>query len=84
VSFLTPARHIQVRFNTKNDGGPLPWRIFIEDEQFLASHVNISGGVFGELSYEGDVQKYNLACTGRVTWDGTVANIKAKRLKRAR
>lgn len=70
--------HIQIRFNTKNNGGPLPWRVFIDDEEFLASQVIIKGTVFGESSYEGDVQKYNIACIGKVRWSGSVANISAK------
>jgi hypothetical protein len=73
--------HIQVRFNTHNNGGLLPWRIFIDGEEFLASQIEIIGVVKGELSYEGEVQKYNIACDGEVTWDGTIAKVVTKHSK---
>ena len=79
MSLLKPLSHIQIRFNTKNNGGPLPWRLFIDGEEYLASQVEITGFVFGESSYEGDVQKYNVACVGRVAWAGTGAKIKARK-----
>ncbi len=67
--------HIQVRYNTKNNGGPLKWRVIIDGEEFLASHIEINGRVYGESSFVDGVEKINIACDGEIFWNNTDAKI---------
>lgn len=75
-----PKNHIQVRFNTKDKSGLLPWRVIVDGEEQLASHVEIFGYAFGEKSIVDSTDKYNIACFGRVRWVGNRAIIKAFRI----
>lgn len=72
---LKDADHILIRYNTKNEGGPLVWRVIINGEEFPASHVEITGRTYGEESLADGSVKMNIACDGRVQWHGTVALI---------
>ncbi len=67
--------HIQIRYNTKNNGGPLKWRIIVDGEENLASHVEIRGYVYGEKSLVDGDEKMNIACDGNIFWHGEQAEI---------
>jgi hypothetical protein len=73
--FFKPNQHFQIRYNTKNNGGPLKWRIIVDGEEHLASHIEIQGYVYGESSVVDGDQKMNIACDGRIHWRGTRARI---------
>lgn len=73
--FFKPNQHFQIRYNTKNNGGPLKWRIIADGEEHLASHVEIHGYVYGESSLVDGDQKMNIACDGKIYWNGTRASI---------
>ena len=73
--FFKPTQHFQIRYNTKNDGGPLKWRIIIDGVEHLASHIEIHGYVYGESSLVDNDQKMNIACDGKIYWHGTRAEI---------
>lgn len=67
--------HIQIRYNTKNNGGPLKWRILVDGEESLASHVEVRGYLYGEQSMVDGTEKMNLACDGEIYWNGTDAKV---------
>jgi uncharacterized membrane protein len=67
--------HIQIRYNTKNNGGPLKWRVIVDGKELLASHVEINGHVYGESSFVDGVEKINIACDGEISWNKTNAKI---------
>jgi hypothetical protein len=73
--FFKPNQHFQIRYNTKNNGGPLKWRIIADGEEHLASHIEIQGYVYGESSVVDGDQKMNIACDGKIYWRGTRAKI---------
>jgi hypothetical protein len=73
--FFKPNHHFQIRYNTKNSGGPLKWRVIVDGEEMLASHIEIHGYVYGESSLVDDDQKMNIACDGKIYWNGTRAEI---------
>ena len=73
--FFKPSYHFQIRYNTKNDGGPLKWRIIVNGEEKLASHLEIHGYVYGESSFVDGEEKMNIACDGQISWRGTAAEI---------
>jgi hypothetical protein len=73
--FFKPTQHCQIRYNTKNNGGPLKWRIIVDGEEMLASHIEIHGYTYGESSVVDEDQKMNMACDGRIYWHGTRASI---------
>ena len=73
--FFKPTQHFQIRYNTKNNGGPLKWRVIADGEEMLASHIEIRGYVYGESSFVDDDQKMNIACDGKIYWHGTRAEI---------
>ena len=58
-----------VRFNTKNEGSKLVWRIFENGVEHLASDVRIIGETFTECTEEYGQTKWNIACMGRMVWD---------------
>jgi hypothetical protein len=65
-----------VRFNTKHGGNTdLVWRIFEDGVEHLASDVKIFSPVYTECTHEYGETKWNVACNGRIIWDGTVAII---------
>ena len=74
-----PSEEIYIRFNTKNSGpdDPMVWRVFVNDEERLASSVDIYGWVYDKVTYENGVKKLNIACTGRIHWNGTRVEIQA-------
>ena len=67
--------HFQIRYNTKNNGGPLKWRVVIDGKETLASHIEVDGYVYGEASLVDGTEKINIACDGQISWDGTSAKI---------
>ena len=73
--FFKPTQHIQVRYNTKVGDGYLHWRVIADGEETLASHIEISGYVYGESSVVNGDQKMNIACDGKIYWNGTRAEI---------
>ena len=64
-----------VRFNTKHDGSDLVWRVFEDGVEHLASDVRIYSPLYTETTVEHGETKWNVACDGRIVWDGTVAII---------
>lgn len=73
--FFKPTQHFQIRYNTKNNGGPLKWRIIVDGEEMLASHIEIRGYVYGESSIVDNDNKMNIACDGKIYWYGDRASI---------
>lgn len=67
--------HIQIRYNTKNNGGPLKWRVIVDGKELLASHIQINGHVYGESSFVDGVEKINIACDGEISWNKTDVKI---------
>ena len=67
-----------VRFNTKHGGNTnLVWRVFEDGQEHLASDVRIFSPLYTETTQEYGETKWNVACNGRLVWDGTVAIITA-------
>ena len=73
--FFKPNQHIQIRYNTKVGEGDLVWRVVIDGEEKLASSIEIQGYVYGEQSIVNGDRKMNIACDGKVYWQGTRAKI---------
>ena len=73
--FFKPTQHFQIRYNTKNNGGPLKWRIIADGQESLASHIEIHGYVYGESSVVDNDLKMNIACDGKIYWHGDRAEI---------
>ena len=73
--FFKPNQHIQIRYNTKVGDGDLVWRVVIDGEEKLASSIEIQGYVYGEQSIVNGDRKMNIACDGKVYWQGTRAKI---------
>lgn len=76
--FRKKVHHIQIRYNTKDVDNKLPWRVFVDGIEHLASQVYVKGFLYGESSLDGKVIKWNMACYGKIKWDGSVATIKTK------
>ena len=70
-----PTQHFQIRYNTKVGDGDLVWRIIIDGEEFLASHIEIRGYIYGESSIVNNDRKMNIACDGKIYWHGSRAEI---------
>ena len=65
-----------IRFNTKNNGSNLVWRVFENGVEHLASDVRILGGeTFTERTEEHGETKWNISCYGRMIWVDKVAVI---------
>ena len=79
---VKPYQKILIRFNTKNNGSDLVWRIFIDGEEHLASSIKIQGYIYDEKTFSGGEEKMNISCLGNVKWDGTKVKIKAVNLDR--
>ena len=73
--FFKPTQHFQIRYNTKVGSGDLVWRIIIDGEETLASSIEIRGYTYGESSIVDGDRKMNIACDGRIYWNGTHAEI---------
>jgi len=73
--FFKPNQHIQIRYNTKVGDGDLVWRVVIDGEEKLASSIEIQGYVYGEQSIVNGDRKMNIACDGKVYWQGSRAKI---------
>lgn len=61
----------KIRYNTKAEDSVLKWRVFIDGEQHLASHVDIEGWIWTTSSVEGDEEKWNFETIGNHFWSGT-------------
>jgi hypothetical protein len=64
-----------VRFNTKHSGSNFVWRIFENGIEHLAQDVKLIGETFTECTEESGETKYNIACYGRLLWQGNIAII---------
>ena len=64
-----------IRFNTHHAGSDLVWRIFEDGVEHLASDVRIHSPLYTETTVEHGQTKWNVACDGRIVWDGTRAII---------
>jgi len=64
-----------IRFNTKHSGSELVWRIFEDGVEHLASDVKVYSPLYTETTVEHGETKWNVACNGRIVWDGTIAII---------
>lgn len=73
--FFKPNHHIQVRYNTKVGDGDLYWRVIVDGEETLASHIEIHGYMYGESSFVNGDKKMNIACDGKIYWHGSRAEI---------
>lgn len=73
--FFKSTQHFQIRYNTKVGDGDMVWRIIADGEETLASHIEIRGYVYGELSFVNNDRKMNIACDGKIYWHGTRAEI---------
>lgn len=73
--FFKPNQHIQVRYNTKVGDTDLHWRVIVDGQETLASHIQIHGYVYGEPSIVNGDKKMNIACRGKIYWHGTSAEI---------
>lgn len=73
--FFKPTHHIQIRYNTKNNGNGLVWRIIVDGQENLATDIVIHGYVYGETSHVDGEVKLNIACDGNIVWRGTFAEI---------
>ena len=51
------------------------WRVFEDGVEHLASNVRIYSTLYTETTTEYGETKWNVACDGRIVWDGTVAII---------
>lgn len=67
--------HIQIRYNTNNNGGPLVWRVIINDVEYLAEDILIIGYCYGERSFVNGERKLNISCKGRASWSGNRVEI---------
>jgi hypothetical protein len=65
-----------IRFNTKNNGSPLVWRLFENDVEHLATSIRIETIVWTEKTINHEGEKWNIACEGHCHWDGTDAVIR--------
>lgn len=77
--FFKPTQHFQIRYNTKVGDGDLVWRIIVDGQETLASRLEIHGYVYGETSFVDGDRKMNIACDGKIYWDGTWATIQTER-----
>ncbi len=74
--WLRPYDEIILRFNTKaEEGDPLVWRVYINGIEHLASGFEVHGYMYDQISYDGEIKKFNVGCKGRVRWNGTKASI---------
>ena len=74
--WIRPYDEILLRFNTKaKEEDSLIWRVYINGVEHLASGFEVHGYIYDQISYEGEVKKFNVGCKGRVRWDGTKAVI---------
>jgi hypothetical protein len=80
--FIVEDTHFQIRYNTKNNGDGLFWRVLYNGKERLASSIDISGHIYGEESWVDGERKMNMACDGRIEWLGDSAVIYAKNMPR--
>ena len=73
--FFKPTQHFQIRYNTKVKDGDLVWRIIADGEERLASRLEIHGYMYGEQSFVDGERKMNIACDGKIYWQGDWAEI---------
>lgn len=55
-----------IRFNTKNNGSDLVWRIFENGTEHLVKGLKIYTPVFDECTQEGEETKWNICCYGQM------------------
>jgi hypothetical protein len=74
---VKPYQKILIRYNTKNNGSDLVWRVFVDGKESLASSIKIKGYIYDERTFESNEQKVNISCIGNIKWNGSKAIIKA-------
>ena len=55
-----------IRYNTKHGDSDLIWRVFEAGKEHLVKHLLIKVPVTDEMTMEGDVQKWNICCHGKL------------------
>lgn len=73
--FFKPTQHFQIRYNTMVGEGDLVWRVISNGEERLADKIEITGYIYGESSFVDGERKMNIACDGRIYWNGNNAEI---------
>jgi hypothetical protein len=69
-------KHYQIRFNTKaKPGDPLVWRVVEDGVERLASDIEIMTHSYSQKSTVDGEVKWNIACDGFATWDGSKVEI---------
>ena len=66
---------IRVRFNRQHGGSEAKWKIFAEGQMFLAYSINFNVPCFTETTVENDIPHWNIACYGKLVWNGPEAHI---------
>jgi hypothetical protein len=64
-----------IRYNTKHGESDLVWRVFENGSEFLVRNIDIRVPVIGESTMEGEIVKWNIACSGNMTIIDEVAII---------
>ena len=64
-----------IRYNTKHGDSDLIWRVIENGSEVLVHNIDIRVPVRGESTLEGDVVKWNIACSGQMTIQDGVAVI---------
>ena len=64
-----------IRYNTKHGESDLVWRVFENGSEFLVRNIDIRVPVIGESTMEGEIVKWNIACSSNMTIIDEVAII---------
>ena len=65
-----------IRFNTQHNGSNLVWRVFENDKEFLVKNIHVTVPVTGQTSVEAGIEKWNIACSGRMHIEDDIAYIR--------
>jgi len=64
-----------IRYNTKHGESGLIWRVFENGVEHLVEQIDIRVPVYGEKTIEYGIDKWNIACKGRMRIVNKVAII---------
>jgi hypothetical protein len=64
-----------IRYNTKHGDSDLVWRIFEDGKQYLVRDFLLTVPVFGEKTIEDGLEKWNVACYGKLKIVDDIASI---------
>jgi len=53
-----------IRFNHEHNGNGLVWRVFENGVEHLVKHLNIQVPMSDAITYENDIEKFNVYCEG--------------------